>query len=153
VAEKSVTTQPVISPHQKCSSHVKDEMNAKIVELIRKSCANCEQRGIAIVCGGPWMEWKGTDLLSVDPIAAVIVDQGRLPEGHDPTKPETLVNPGLIRVACELLDVDHAWLYRFWMGYDRNYQILFYSDEERKNATKDDVSAFGIAMRKELFKE
>lgn len=128
-------------------------MNTKIVELIRESCAHCVQRGIKICHGGPWLEWKGTTIIEADPIAAVIIAQGRLPEGIDPLNPETMVNPGLVRVACELLDIDHGWLYRFWMGYDRGYQILFYSDEERKNATKDDVSAFGISMRKELFKE
>jgi hypothetical protein len=128
-------------------------MNAKIVELIRESCAHCRQRGINIVRGGPWMVFEGTAIISVDPIAAVIIDQGRLPEAIDPLSPETLVRPGLIAIACELLGVDHAWLYRFWMGYDRSYQILFYKDEDRKESTKDDVSAFGIAMRKELFQE
>jgi len=98
------------------------------------------------------MEWRGTEIVTVDPIAAVIIAQDKLPPGIDPLNPETLVRPGLLRVACELLDVDHAWLYRFWMGYDRAYQILFF-DEEKKTSTKDEVSAFGIAMRKELFEE
>lgn len=102
------------------------------------------------------MEWVGHTIVAADPIAAVIIDSGRIPDTLDPSNPETMVRPGLIAIACELLDVDPAWLYRFWMGYDRGYQILFYSDDERtdggRKTTKDDVSAFGIAMRKELCK-
>jgi hypothetical protein len=73
------------------------------------------------------MEFKGSAVVAADPIAAVIIDndairtacancrqRGAMPEAIDPLRPETLVNPGLIKAACELLDVDHAWLYRFW---------------------------------------
>jgi hypothetical protein len=127
-------------------------VNTKITGLIREGCAFVRtEMGIQLIRGGPWFEWDTTKIIASDPIGAVILHQKALPEGLDPSRPETLVNPGLIQAACRLLDVDHAWLYRFWMGYDRQYQILF-TDEEKKTSTKDDVSEFGINLGRELFR-
>lgn len=126
-------------------------MNLKIMTLLRESCDEMAARGIAIVHGGAWYIWESDRITGADPIGATILAQGKLPEGLDPNKPETLVRPGLMQVACELLGVDAGWLWRFWMGYDRNYQVTIVTGEgQARKETADEVSAFGIAFRREV---
>lgn len=126
-------------------------MNLKIMTLLRESCDEMRARGIAIVHGGAWYIWESNRITGADPIGAAILAQGKLPEGLDPNKPETLVRPGLMQVACELLGVDAGWLWRFWMGFDRNYQVTIVTGEgQARKETADEVSAFGIAFRREV---
>lgn len=124
-------------------------MNVKIVTLLRESCEFVRAKGIRIIRGGAWFEWSTTTILGADPIGAALIAQGKLPAGLDPLLPETMVRPGLVQASCELLAVDPMWLYRFWMGYDRNFQIMAIS--EKGQESKDEVSEFGIAMSRELF--
>ncbi len=129
-------------------------MNVKIVTMLREACAAMPARGIKIACGGAWYEWDAEKMIAADPIGAAIVVAGKLPAGIDPKKPETLVRPGLIEAACDLLGVDPMWLYRFWMGYDRNYQVMIITADKGKDIkeSQDEVSAFGIAFRREVFR-
>lgn len=108
--------------------------------------------GLTLLSGGPWYEWDSHKIIGTDPIGAVILKCRALPDGLDPQRPETMVNPGLVQAARLLLGVDHFWLYRFWMGYDRGFQIMIYPDDDKKPPTKDDVSEFGITLHRELFR-
>jgi hypothetical protein len=47
-----------------------------------------------------------------------------------------------------MLETDFNWLVRFWMGFDRGHQVLLINDKDKE--IKDDVSAFGIQLAKEL---
>ena len=62
--------------------------------------------------------------------------------------------PGWLKHLCSLLEVDEEWVFRFSMGYDRTYQIEIDTGKFDKNKraiyVKDDVSQYGIALKKEL---
>ncbi len=113
---------------------IEDEVRAAALDI----------RGKYRICvGGAWAEWSGDKLLAVDPVAALIMRTG----GYK--KPENLSYPGYIERA-KILGMSRFWLYRFFMGYDRNYQIMV-DQGDGKNYSKDGVSEFGIRLRKELF--
>jgi hypothetical protein len=124
-------------------------MNLKIVTLLREACAAMPARGIEVIRGGPWYVWDSEKIVGADPIGAAILMAGKLPPGLT-TNPESLVRPGLVQAACELLNVDPMWLYRFWMGYDRRFQIMVISKDQE---SRDEVSEFGIFFAKEIFRE
>lgn len=129
-------------------------MNIKTAALIREACAYARDTlRLRLLSGGAWFEWDSEKIIGTDPIGAVILKCRALPSGLDPKNVETMVRPGLIAAARTLLGVDHFWLYRFWMGYDRAFQILIYPDDDKKSPpAKDDISEFGIALHRELFR-
>jgi hypothetical protein len=122
-------------------------MNNNIAETIVAACENALERGYTICHGGPWLEFKGKKIVSVDPIAAVILTHDKMPD-LDPTNLEQMSKPGLVAIACGILGVDGFWLHRFWMGYDRGHQIYFQKEKEGKviSRKKDEVSQFGIQL-------
>ncbi len=128
-------------------------MNVKITTMLREACTAMPARGIQIICGGAWFIWDSEKILGADPIGAAILAADKLPAGLDPKDPATHVRPGLVEAACKLLDVDPGWLWRFWMGYDRNYQVMIVTEEKGKDRKEslDEVSAFGMAFRREVF--
>jgi hypothetical protein len=129
-------------------------MNVKVTTLLREACAAMPARGIQVVCGGAWYVWDSEKILGADPIGAAILVADKLPAGLDPKDPSTHVRPGLMEAACKLLDVDAGWLWRFWMGYDRNYQVMIVTEEKGKERKEslDEVSAFGMALRREILR-
>lgn len=127
-------------------------MSLKIATMLREACQAMPARGIRLIRGGAWYEWNGEPkIVAADAIGALILFHDKLPKTLDPLDLESMVRPGLSEVAQELLGVDRFWLYRFWMGYDRNYQILAITDKNVE--TRDDVSEFGITFARELFKK
>jgi hypothetical protein len=129
-----------------------NRVNIKTAALIREACVYARDTlRLRLLSGGPWYEWDSEKIIGTDPIGAVILKCRALPSGLDPKRPETFANPGFIAAARTLLGVDHFWLYRFWMGFDRGFQILVYSDDD-KTPSRDDISEFGIALYRELFR-
>ncbi len=116
-------------------------MNTATATRIREACLAMKAKGIRLT-RGPWFEFSGDNIVACCAIGAVLVEAGVAQRAED------LSRPGYTRRACELLGVNPWWLYRFWMGFDRDFQIMFEDAEDRK--TEDDVSAFGIRLRKEL---
>lgn len=114
--------------------------------IICSSCETVRDRGITLV-RGPWYVWEGGRITASDAIGAFILAQGRLPV-RDRRDLEALARPGLVAIACELLDVSPRWLHDFWLGWDRNYQITITSTVKgREERTfNDDVSALGIEL-------
>lgn len=129
----------------------KFKMNNKTIVLIREACETVQKQGLTIAKGGAWLVFVEQKIVACDPIAAALIANNKLPalNSYDVN---IMSNPGLVQIACDFLEIDRAWLYRFWMGFDRVYQIIFINDKE-KNETKDEVSAFGILLRRELFKD
>ena len=125
-------------------------MNNKIEEIIRSAIKEMAGRGIKICHGGAWMEFEGNKIIAVDPIAAVIIVNNKMPILDSIDK---LSMPGLLQLAVNFLEVDSFWLYKFWMGFDREFQIMFFVERKGKiiKETKDDVSEFGITLTKEIF--
>ncbi len=125
-------------------------MSLKAHTLIREAVAHVRQLTppIPVLKGGAWFVWDAEKITATDPIGAVLIMRDLVPKEMDPKRPETMVRPGLIKAACEVLGVDPFWLYRFWMGFDRGFQIQF-TDKDDKT-TRDDVSEFGIALGREL---
>lgn len=124
-------------------------MNNKITTLIQESVAAVRDKGINIV-RGPWFDFtgEGGSVIACDPIGAVILAKDAMPVGINPNDSATLVRPGLVKVACELLDVDPSWLQRFWMGFDRGHQVTLIDDKDKEH--RDDISAYGIQLSKQL---
>lgn len=118
-------------------------MNAKTASTIRESCAAVQAMGIR-VSPGAWFEWEGGKIVACCPVGAVLIAKEKLPPGADGMSCE----PGYVRAACEALGEDFTWLRRFWLGFDRGYQVMIIHDE--RTETKDDVSSFGIQLSREL---
>jgi hypothetical protein len=118
------------------------------------ACEEMIKRGLTICHGGAYFEVKNGKFISCDPIVAALIVNNKMPE-LDFNDLELMSKPGIVAAACEFLEVDAFWLYRFWMGYDRGYQILISRDlgsgDKKKTVTKkDDVSEFGIQLHKAL---
>lgn len=125
-------------------------MNVKIATQLREAIAWAREQGIQIVRGGPWFDWTGPgqSIVACDAVGAVLLKNGLVTK-PSPT-PET---PGYMRLAAKQLDVDAFWLRRFWMGWDREHHVtLVIKEKESEKETKDDVSAFGISLWKEMNK-
>lgn len=57
-----------------------------------------------------------------------------------------------LKLLCNLLDVDTWWLYRFWMGFDRNFLIQI-MDDDNKIIGQDEISKLGISLAKKYVKK
>lgn len=125
-------------------------MNSKTNDIIIAACEEVIKRGLTLCRGGAHFEVKDNQIVSCDPITATLMVGGFLPE-LDFSDLNQMAHPGIIEAAWTHLGLDPLWLYRFWMGYDRDYQIILIKDEGDKTThTKDDVSKFGIFVAKKF---
>lgn len=115
-------------------------MNASTSSQIREACLKAKARGIELK-PGPWFDMSRGEVVSCCAIGAVLL------ANNVPLNPTT-DRPGYVKAACELLEVTPQWLYRFWMGFDRGYQIMVTGKDDKE--FPDDTSSFGIQLRKEL---
>lgn len=126
-------------------------MNNKIDAEIRKGIAWAQENNIRIVWGGPWFIFNAEgNATSADAIGTILLMHGKVPAGMG-LDTEDLVRPGFIKAACEILGVDPGWLHRFFMGYDRGYQVMLIGEKDKE--IKDEVSWYGITLQKELSKK
>jgi hypothetical protein len=125
-------------------------MSLKIATILREACVAMPARGIKLIRGGAWYEWDSEPkIIAADATGALILYHDKLPTDHKPPNLDGMAHSKLGEVVQEILGVDRFWLYRFWMGYDRGYQILAVNDKDEES--KDDVSEFGISFARELF--
>lgn len=127
-------------------------MNNKIDKEIRESVAWIKENNIKLIKGGAWFYFKDNRAIEADFIGAVLLKNGAVPDGIS-LDLKLLVRPGFSKSACDILGVNSNWLHRFWMGSDRNYQVMIIGDPEAKiKDRKDEVAAYGISLSKEFFK-
>jgi hypothetical protein len=115
------------------------------VEVIRNACLQAKAKGIKLFSGGHWFDLTGkseSKIYSCCAIGAVLLSDPEFVLAEDSSR------PGYTKKACEMLEVDWYWLVRFWMGFDRGHQVLLVNDKDKE--IKDDVSAFGIQLAREL---
>ena len=119
-------------------------MNQKVTSQIREACLWAKANGHKLLSGGAWYDFTTTPW-GCDALGALLLQQKLVTK---PNGPEGL--SGLVKAT---LDVDDFWLRRFWLGWDRGYQVMITKSEKDKEIeSKDDVSAFGISLRKEMSK-
>lgn len=116
-------------------------MNVKIATQLREATAWASAHGIQIIRGA-WGEWREGCVVACDPVLALLLQTGVVT-----SQPKDLSQPGFVRLACEILHVDGPWLYRFWMGYDRAFQVMIITKDTE---SLDDISAFGIQLWREV---
>lgn len=112
----------------------------KAEDQIKESCCNVLKSGVTIE-PGPWFRRTGKSVTSCCPMGAVLMDRC--------IDFEHLTIDQYVSTVCSILDVDQWWCHRFWMGFDRGYQIHF--EVAVNNAIKlikDDVSGFGLRFRR-----
>lgn len=129
-------------------------MNTKIDKEIRKAVAWAAEKNLLLLRGGAWFIFgeQGTPT-ACDAIGAVLLMNDKVPAGIG-LDLDALQYSGFYRTAVQLLEVDTGWLHRFFMGYDRGYQVTLISEKDGKTKeTKDEVSSYGISLQKELFKK
>jgi hypothetical protein len=115
------------------------------IEVIRNACLQAKAKGIKLLTGGHWFDLTGkgeSKIISCCAIGAVLLTDSEFTIAEDPSR------PGYLKKACEMLETDWHWIFRFWMGFDRGHQVLLVNDKDKE--IKDDVSAFGIQLAKEL---
>lgn len=125
-------------------------MNVKIDTEIRTAYALAKSKGIKILQGA-WFEFDSTGaVVGCDAIGAVLLKNNLVPEGIG-LDTIRLSTPGFCASACKALEVNGSWLHRFFMGFDRGYQVMI-EDKESKKESRDDVSAYGIQLWREFNK-
>lgn len=115
------------------------------VDVIRNACLAVKAKGIKLKTGGHWFDLTGKEdskVISCCAIGAVLLSDPEFSFAEDSS------HPGYVKKACEILEADPSWLVRFWMGFDRGHQVILVNDKDKE--IKDDVSAFGIQLAKEL---
>jgi hypothetical protein len=121
-------------------------MNNKTTVMIEDACQTIIAKGMRIV-RGPWLEFDNDNkIVACDPLVACLIVNDKMP-ALVPSNLEQMSNPGLIKAICLLLKVDVAWLFRFWMGFDRGHPLIIISDKEE---FKCEVAAYGMQLAKEL---
>lgn len=122
-------------------------MNTKIDAAIRQGIAACQALGIKMKAG-PWCELEGDQVISCDPIFAVLFTEGlHKVEGVE----IDFSRPGWIKAACIRLNVDPGWLHRFFMGWDRGHHVTIVAkDKDKETESKDEVSYYALQLRKEF---
>lgn len=124
-------------------------MNLKIDNEIRESIAFVLAKGVRI-SQGIWFEFSdGWNIEACDPLGAVLYKNNLIDRSILTT--EGLVRPGFIKLVCTHLDIDVMWLRRFWLGFDRGYQVMIVNDKD-ESETKDEVAAYGIQLYREFVK-
>ncbi len=108
-------------------------------DILRESIQEVQSKNIKVLPGA-WFEFSTENkIISCCPIGAVILNHNRY-QSH-----------GLVKIACELLGVDTYWIRRFWLGFDRKYQVMIEIEKDDKKVwIKDNVALFGISLRREL---
>lgn len=118
-------------------------MNQRIAKRIREGVAWARINNLVLLSGGAWFEWDGEHVVGADPLGAVLLMSGLVVK-----RPEDLARPGFCDLVRGELGVDNFWLRRFWLGFDRGFQVVI-TDVEGEEI-KDDVSAFGIQLWREV---
>lgn len=108
-----------------------------------RSCI--EQVKIPIVRGPLFVFGKDDIIQSCDAIGAVLLIE---------KSSKLHFEPGWLKEVTQLLDVDSFWLWRFWMGWDRGFQVLVEHIGKGGHLTssEDDVAKLGIRLAKEYAK-
>jgi hypothetical protein len=136
-------------------------MNNKIDKEIRKSIVWAQDCNIQLIKGGARFHFNDNgNAIAACPIGSLLLMHNKVPLGiGSPGNYIALSAFPFGSEAAKILEVDLSWLYRFHMGFDRGYQIMFIveSDKDKKSKKdkeiKDDVSQYGIALSKEFFKK
>jgi hypothetical protein len=129
-------------------------MNNKIDTEIRTAVAWAAEKNLPLLKGGAWFIFDAQgQATACDAIGAVLLKHDKVPAGIG-IDYNALMRPGFSKMAAEILGVDSGWLHRFFMGYDRGYQVMLISEKDGKTKeSKDEVSAYGISLAKEFFKK
>lgn len=112
--------------------------------ILRSAIQAAKRKGIRIG-RGPAFTWSKAGRSRppevVDATGAVLIEMGWLQLG-----------PGWLKAFCAYLGVDGFWLWRFWMGWDRGYQVQSW-DEGNKLWVDDEVSHFAKRLAREMVDE
>lgn len=129
-------------------------MNNKIDSEIRKAIAWAAEKNLPLLRGGAWFIFDAEgQATACDAMGAVLLMHDKVPAGIG-KDPANLVRPGFSQMAIDILGVDSGWLHRFFMGYDRGYQVMLISEKDGKTKeSKDEVSFYGQSLAKEFFKK
>lgn len=105
---------------------------------IRRAIADARADGLSIVRGGGAAFTNGPNgTEAVDATGAVLYSCGVYS-----------LDRGWLAVLCDALDVDSFWLWRFWMGWDRDTALTRIDDDGREHV--DDVSTWARKLGREL---
>lgn len=111
-------------------------------KLLRQAIEAARDRGIKIGRRATF-DWAtpGPDgqPASCDATGAVLLHMGRPNMG-----------PGWLKTFCEHLDVDAFWCWRFWMGWDSDYQVQVWVGDDKGRWVDDEVSHFSRRLAREL---
>lgn len=115
-------------------------MSQSVVTQVREACLWAKAAGHPLL-RGCWFDFT-REPWGCDPLGALL-----LQHGHVTGPAEHLGQPGYSALVRTLLEVDNFWLRRFWLGWDRGYQVLLVTDDAE---SKDSVSTWAIALCKEF---
>jgi hypothetical protein len=113
-------------------------VNNKIDKEIRKSVIWAQDNNIELIKGGARFIFNADgQATAACPIGATLLMHDKVPAGIG-LDYKTLSLYPFGTEAAKILDVDLAWLYRFHMGFDRGYQIMFIIDNDKDKKSKKD---------------
>lgn len=120
-------------------------------EVLREAIEKARGRGI-VVNTGAIFDWT-----EPGPDGVPIRNRSEAPSSCDATGAVLLMmgrpglTPGWMKALCDYMQVDGFWLWRFWMGWNRNYQVqVLVREGDKERWADDEVSHFGRRLAKEL---
>lgn len=112
----------------------------KTTDQIRKALRACVKAGIAIERGFCF-DWPG----GVDGMPRAVNWMGAVLWMAGASR-----SPTLFADLCRTLDIDHAWFYRFSIGFDNGRALSILHPETLLEIGKDGVSADGLRIMREF---
>lgn len=104
-------------------------------------------RGLGIrVAPGPMVHWsKDRQPIACDATGALALEIGVAVDGR--------LTSGWLASLCGYLDVDTFWLWRFWMGLDRDFQVQVWvqTSTESGEWVDDKISGWARRLAREVY--
>lgn len=123
----------------------KKQNPVKQEDQLRRSIELITNPTIKIVRGPLFIFGPNDEIQGCDAVGAVLLAE---------QSQKLHFEPGWLKETAQLLDVDTFWLWRFWMGWTRNYQVLVEHTGKGGHTTfsEDEVAKLGIRLAKDYAK-
>ena len=127
---------------------------SKQEDILRQAIQAARERGIVITRGATF-DWTQPGPQGI-PVRAEVASS------CDATGAVVLfmgwpgLSPGWLQAVCEFMDVDAFWFWRFWLGWNRNYQVQVWVDDAKLPGKgrwiDDEVCHFARRLARELLR-
>jgi hypothetical protein len=111
---------------------------------LENACEWSVKNNIKITRGALFDRSAGKEVIACDAIGAFLFYRNA---------DKIHMEKGWLKNVCDLLNVDTFWLWNFWMGFDRSFQVMIEKSNGHSTYFEPDKTAkFGIKLAKQFVK-